>query len=114
MVKREDLNCKQCTYIRCDFCTVRKSNRRTARYRICGLYREKLTDLSQVSQITSPTCKNLNNDYADVDQFVCSECGIELQGWHRVERDEDTGEKSFYEYALKYCPNCGRRNEYDN
>lgn len=59
------------------------------------------------------TCRNIAKDYADVDQFVCSECGIELQDWDRVERDEDTGDESFYEYTLKYCPNCGRRIEYD-
>jgi DNA-directed RNA polymerase subunit RPC12/RpoP len=59
------------------------------------------------------TCRNIAKDYADVDQFVCSECGIELQDWNRVGRDEDNGEESFYEYTLKYCPNCGRRIEYD-
>lgn len=59
------------------------------------------------------TCRNIAEDYADVDQFVCSECGIELQEWHGVERDEDSGDESFYEYTLKYCPNCGRRIEYD-
>lgn len=59
------------------------------------------------------TCKplpkghNENNDYAECDQFVCSECGIELQDWHRVERDIDDGDITYHEYTFRYCPNCG-------
>lgn len=49
---------------------------------------------------------NCNEDYADCDQFVCSECGIELQDWHRVEREDD-GDIIYHEYTFKYCPNCG-------
>ena len=53
------------------------------------------------------TCKNVGTDYAECDQFVCSECGIELQDWHSVERCED-GEVIFHEYTFRYCPACGR------
>lgn len=63
-----------------------------------------LVDLNEVGR----TCKNVGMDYADCDQFVCSECGIELQDWHRVERCED-GEVIFHEYTFRYCPNCGRK-----
>lgn len=52
---------------------------------------------------------NCNEDYADCDQFVCSECGIELQDWHRVERDLDDGDISYHEYTFKFCPNCGAK-----
>jgi hypothetical protein len=52
-------------------------------------------------------CNNLNNDYDEVDQFVCSECDIRLEGWHRIDYDE--GEKEYFEYTLKYCPNCGKK-----
>lgn len=52
--------------------------------------------------------KNIGTDYSEVDQFVCSECGIELQNWHRVEHDDD-GEETYHEYRLRYCPNCGGR-----
>lgn len=55
------------------------------------------------------TCENINEDYADCDQFKCSECQIELQDWHRVERDEDDGDITYHEYEFRYCPNCGRR-----
>lgn len=51
--------------------------------------------------------KNIGKDYNEVDQFVCSECGVELQEWLRVERDEDTGEVTYYEYCFNFCPNCG-------
>lgn len=53
--------------------------------------------------------KNVGTDYDEIDQFVCSECGIELQGWHRVEHDEDDGVETVHEYRLRYCPNCGGR-----
>lgn len=53
------------------------------------------------------TCKNENNDYAACDQFVCSNCGIELQDWHRVERDEDDGDMTYREYEFNFCPSCG-------
>lgn len=58
------------------------------------------------------TCENINEDYADCDQFKCSECQIELQDWHRVERDDD-GDISYHEYTFRYCPNCGRRVKYE-
>ena len=55
--------------------------------------------------------KNIGTDYDETDQFVCSECGIELQGWYRVERDEDDGEETYHEYRIEYCPHCGARIE---
>ena len=51
--------------------------------------------------------KNVGTDYDETDQFVCSECGIEIQGWYRVERDEDDGEETIHEYRFRYCPQCG-------
>ena len=66
-----------------------------------------LVDLNEVGR----TCKNVGEDYAEVDQFVCSKCGIELQDWHRVERDMDDGEVSYHEYTFRYCPNCGAKVE---
>jgi hypothetical protein len=57
--------------------------------------------------------KNIGTDYDAVDQFVCSECGIELQGWVRVERDEDTWEVTYHEHRFNFCPNCGAMMEED-
>lgn len=54
-------------------------------------------------------CENVGEDYDAVDQFVCSKCGIELQGWYRVERDMDDGEETHHEYVMRYCPNCGAK-----
>lgn len=71
-------------------------------------YKPVVVDLNEVGR----TCKNENMDYDEVDQFVCSECGIELQDWKGVERDEDSfgfPECTFYEYSFKFCPNCGRK-----
>lgn len=67
-----------------------------------------LVDLNEIGRM----CKNVGTDYAEVDQFVCSECGIELQDWHSVERCED-GEVIFHEYTFRYCPHCGKKVEVD-
>ena len=56
-------------------------------------------------------CHNENKDYDDCDQFVCSNCGIELQDWHQVERDKDDGIVSYHEYEFHFCPNCGAKIE---
>ena len=53
--------------------------------------------------------KNVATEYDDCDQFVCSECGIELQAWHRVERDEDDGDVTYHEYMFRFCPHCGAK-----
>lgn len=53
--------------------------------------------------------KNIGSEYADCDQFVCSECGIELQNWYSVERDEDDWDITHHEYVFRYCPNCGAK-----
>jgi len=70
--------------------------------------------ISRICDLPSVTPKqrtghNCNEDYADCDQFVCSECGIELQDWRRIERDEDDGEITCHDYVMKYCPNCGAK-----
>lgn len=54
-------------------------------------------------------CHNINSDYAECDEFVCSNCGIELQDWHSVERDEEDGDITYHKYEFKYCPNCGAK-----
>ena len=65
-----------------------------------------LVDLNEVGR----TCKNVGMDYAEVDQFVCSECGIELQDWIKVDRDIE-GARCNLEYTFRYCPNCGAKVE---
>ena len=53
------------------------------------------------------TCKDIS-DFNEVDGFKCSNCGIEITDFCRVERDEDDGSESYHEYILKYCLNYGR------
>ena len=53
--------------------------------------------------------ENVGKEYKDCDQFVCSGCGVELQGWYRVERDEDGRDTIYHEYVFCFCPNCGGR-----
>lgn len=60
-------------------------------------------------------CNNIGdqlNPLHEVDQFVCSECYIHLEDWVKVYYDYDFGyppDKIEYEYAFKFCPNCGKR-----
>jgi DNA-directed RNA polymerase subunit RPC12/RpoP len=67
------------------------------------------TALDIAIEVLSKKCHNINKDYDDCDQFVCSNCGIELQDWHQVERDEDDGDITYHEYKFRFCPNCGAR-----
>ena len=53
------------------------------------------------------TCTNIS-DLNEVDGFKCSNCGIEVTDFCRIECDEDDGTVTYHEYILKYCPNCGR------
>lgn len=65
--------------------------------------------IEELEERKTDTCTNDGKDYAECDQFVCSACGIELQDWHRVERDMDDGEVSYHEYTFRFCPHCGRK-----
>ena len=40
-----------------------------------------------------------------VDEFICSECGIDIADFCRYDPKED----ACYEYEFKYCPNCGAK-----
>lgn len=70
-----------------------------------------LYDIEQMPSVTPAPkkCHNINTNYDDCGQFVCSNCGIELQDWHRVERDEDDGDITYHQYEFNYCPNCGAK-----
>lgn len=54
------------------------------------------------------TCTNLS-EYDSIDEFECSNCGIVLAEYQEIKVDEDDGERYFYDYRPKYCPNCGRK-----
>lgn len=55
-----------------------------------------------------PKAKNIGADYGEQDQFICSECGIHLQDWVRIDED-DYEDGVVHEYVFRFCPNCGRR-----
>lgn len=44
-----------------------------------------------------------------VDEFICSECGIVLVDYERLEIDKDDGDENCYEYEFRFCPNCGAK-----
>lgn len=53
------------------------------------------------------TCKNITKQHP-VDEFICSECGLILQDYCKKRLDED-GDEYFFEFEIKYCPNCGAK-----
>lgn len=75
--------------------------------------RKMIDSAPTVDAVPVRHAKNIGTDYDETDQFVCSECGIKIQGWYRVEHDEDDGEETYHEYRLRYCPQCGARLEDD-
>lgn len=73
---------------------------------MCAPYYETLEDaVKALNNRYVETCENIG-EYNEVDQFICSKCGIWLEDWIEVESDE---EDAGYEYVLNYCPNCGRK-----
>lgn len=48
-------------------------------------------------------------DENPVDQFVCSDCGIILEGYVRKTIDEDDGAEIYHEYEPRFCPDCGAK-----
>ena len=53
-------------------------------------------------------CYNINTGYDESDEFVCSNCGIQIRGWDRIEPDTNYNDIVF-DYEFNFCPNCGAR-----
>lgn len=101
----------------CENCDMRKNTKGKTVYEIgetpcracdIGTMLDAVEDYPAADVVERKTGKNVAIEYDDCDQFVCSECGIELQDWRRVEHDED-GLEVYYDYRLRFCPNCGMK-----
>lgn len=62
----------------------------------------------ELGWLEEKTCTN-ESEFDSIDEFECSNCGIILSEYQQIEVDEDDGERFFYDYRPKYCPNCGRK-----
>ena len=62
----------------------------------------------ELGWLDEKTCTNLS-EFDSIDEFECSNCGIVLSEYQQIEIDEDDGERFFYDYRPKHCPNCGRK-----
>ena len=62
----------------------------------------------ELGWLEEETCTN-KSEFDSIDEFECSNCGIVLSEYQQIEIDEDDGERFFYDYRPKYCPNCGRK-----
>ena len=103
----------------CKDCNMRKNTKGKTVYEIgeapcracdIGTMLDAVEDYPAADVVERKSGKNVATEYDDCDQFVCSECGIELQDWRRVERDED-GLEVYHEYRLRFCPSCGAKIE---
>lgn len=54
------------------------------------------------------TCKNVSEMHP-TDGFTCSECGKTIIDFREEIVDEEDCTASWYEYEMKYCPNCGAK-----
>lgn len=46
-----------------------------------------------------------------IDKFVCEKCGFMVDGWTAFNYEDETDDRFDYEFAFKYCPDCGRKVE---
>lgn len=45
------------------------------------------------------------------DRFNCEACGFMVCDWDAYGFEDETDERFSYDFAMKYCPNCGRKVE---
>jgi hypothetical protein len=99
----------------CQNCDRRKNSKGQVVYsigdapcRACGI-RDVLDDVEDFPAADVWPLKVGENitENNSVDEFVCSECGIIIEDWVRVEIDEDDEERTYHEYVFRFCPNCG-------
>ena len=72
------------------------------------MLQELVDKAEELGWIDEKTCTNLS-EFDSIDEFECSNCGIVLSEYQQIEINEDDGERFFYDYRPKYCPNCGRK-----
>lgn len=71
-----------------------------------------IRDIEAAATTEPNTCLN-ESDLFDSDEFICSECGIHLTDWVKIESD-DSDEEERSDYLLCYCPNCGKKIMYES
>ena len=64
--------------------------------------------LQKVRNKMNDICYNINTGYDESDEFVCSNCGIQLRGWYSIEQYPD-GDIEYNDYEFHFCPNCGAK-----
>lgn len=52
--------------------------------------------------------KNLTKCHP-VDEFICSHCGAIFRDVALCKVDEDSGDESYYEFEIKFCPRFGMK-----
>ena len=66
--------------------------------------RQKIKNIPAADVASVVHGKNIT-DMHPVDEFICSECGINLTEFCGYVPEEDI----MYEYKFKYCPECGAK-----
>lgn len=55
-----------------------------------------------------PSCENITTNNP-VDEFICSNCGFQMEDFCELRVDEDDGDKTYHEFEIRYFPNCGAK-----
>lgn len=63
---------------------------------------EYINEMPSVVVVEVKHGKNLNDEFYETDQFICSECGLHLQDWERIIVDGE-----IEEFEFNFCPKCG-------
>lgn len=53
-------------------------------------------------------CENLTDD-DPADEFICSVCGLTMEGNALWIKDEDSEDEWQYAFVFQFCPRCGRK-----
>ena len=72
------------------------------------LFNRALSEMPTIDAVPVVHGENITEEN-EVDQFVCSECGLILEGYIRKIIDDDDGAIDYQEYYMRYCPNCGAK-----
>ena len=46
-----------------------------------------------------------------IDKFVCEKCGFMICDWDAYNFEDETDQRFSYDFAMKFCPSCGRKVE---
>ena len=71
-----------------------------------GGARKLMVDAPAVDVVEVKHGENITKKHP-VDEFICSECGLIMRDLTEVRIEEDNEDECYFEFEVKFCPNCG-------